>query len=73
MGRICGISQQCLGDPRVVGRRALWRGERRDLTVKGERLDCMATRVDENGFGGEARNKGEKAAHHEGRHVVEDA
>src|SRR5712691_11062557 len=31
----CGVGQRCLGEPRVSGRRTLWRGERRSLGVKG--------------------------------------
>jgi len=70
----CGVNQQCLGDLRVFGRRALGCDEKRDFDCEGERVDCMATtrRVDEDSVGGEACDKGEKAAQG-GRHVVDDA
>jgi len=53
VARSCSAGQRCLGNPRVFSRRALGRDERRDLAVR-ERVDRMAIRVDEDGFGGEA-------------------
>ena len=52
-GEACtrGIGRQCLGEPRVFSRRALRCDERRDFR---ERINRMVTRVDEDGFGGEA-------------------
>ena len=40
-----------MGEPRVFSRRALRCDERRDFR---ERINRMVTRVDEDGFGGEA-------------------
>jgi len=53
VARTYGDSRRCLSDLRVFGRRALGRDERRDLDVRGKG-SIVASRVDENGLGGEA-------------------
>jgi len=56
VARTYGDSRRCLGDLRVFGRRALGHDERRDLDVRGKG-SIVASRVDENGLGGEAGTK----------------
>jgi len=49
----CGVGRRSLGDPGMFGQRALGNNERRCLAVR-KGIDCMVTRVDEDGFRGDA-------------------
>ena len=54
-GRAYGIDRLCLGDPRDFGGRGLGSEGRRDLDVRGKgSISSVATRVNEDGFGGKA-------------------